>query len=124
MNDSAKRVSRDVDAAQLSDLLERPLRATVAFVDEEVIDAVPVRVRCEGDTYAFGLSRGGAPALLQREVVLLLNDGCYWFELRGIAVRGTARASAPPPGTTSDQDWYALVPTRVLAWDYGTIHVE
>ena len=53
-------------------------------------------------------------------MVLLRDDGAYWFELRGIAVRGTARrADALDAG--SGLDWYAIEPGRVLAWNYAAI---
>jgi hypothetical protein len=105
-------VVRDVPTTGVRDLLERPPRAAVAFVRDGEVEIVPVRARCERDAYAFD---SDAP-LDAREVVLLIDDGPYWFQLRGISVRGTARRLAPGR--------YALDPRRVDAWDYATIREE
>jgi len=120
-----KRVIRDVDPAAVGDLLDHPPRATVAFVDRGVVDLLPVRVRCGADSYRFGVAADPSPDLAGREVVLVLDDGPFWFELRGISVRGVAtRVDPPEPQATERLAWYAIAPRRVLAWDYGTIREE
>ena len=117
----ARRVTRDVAPDALRELLDRPPRATVAFVDAGAPDAVPARARVRGGRHLFALA-ATAPALDGREVVLLVDDGPYWFQLRGVSVRGIALRVAPP----ADEDasglaWYAIDVRRVLAWDYGAI---
>jgi hypothetical protein len=102
-------IVRDVSPDAVRDLLENPPRAAVAFVRDGEVEIVPVHGRCAADAYRFETD---AP-LDGREVVLVIDDGPYWFELRGISVRGTARRLAPGR--------YVLEPRRLVAWDYGTI---
>ena len=115
------RVTRDVEPAALADLLAAPPRACVAFVDGDAIDVVPARARCEAGGYRFAVAREGVADLAQREVVLLIDDGPYWFKLRGISVRGTA---AHERAEADGLVWYAIAPGRILAWDYGAIREE
>ncbi|HEU5195470.1 MAG TPA: hypothetical protein VFW70_12080 [Methylomirabilota bacterium] len=111
-------VTRDVEPSALEDLIERPPRATVAFVQGDQVDVVPVRARCRAETYRFGVLPAVAASLEGREVVLVIDDGPYFFELRGISVRGQARREpAEPDGLT----WYAIEPRRILAWDYAAM---
>ncbi len=112
---------RDVVPAALPDLLERPPRATVAFVEAGHVDLLPVHARFEGGSYPIGVDPAVAPALDGREVALVIDDGAYWFERRGISARGRARRLEPArPDAEGPFAWYALEPSRVLAWDYGT----
>jgi hypothetical protein len=104
----------------MGDLLEDPPRATVAFVEGEYVNLLPVTARCRADRYWFGIRADASIDLEQREVVLVIDDGPYWFELRGVSVRGAARrvqALDSGAGLT----WYAVDPRRLLAWDYGTL---
>jgi len=118
----ARRVTRDVEPSALKDLLEHPPRATVAFVDRDAVEVLPVRARFRADTYQFGVQPEVATDFEHREVVLVIDDGAYWFELRGISVRGLARRTdRGEPGETDALAWYAIEPRRILAWDYGAI---
>ena len=113
-------VTRDVEPSALSDLQARPPRATVAFLDGGRVDVVPALARYRADTYRVGL---GPPAtdLDGRDVVLVIDDGPYFFELRGISVRGVARRiERPEPGDPA-LAWYAIEAHRVLAWDYAAM---
>ena len=115
------RVTRDVEPEALRDLREHPPRATVAFVHDGGPDALPARAQLDGATL-FAVAAATAPDLNEREVVLVVDDGPYWFQLRGISVRGTARRTTEPAGTsTANLAWYAIDTRRVLAWDYGTV---
>ena len=118
----ARHVTRDVEVSALRDLLDHPLRATVAFVDRGAVALLPARVRHDAGTYRFGILADGAANLDTREVVLVVDDGCYWFELRGVSVRGVAVCIEAPAGGGADRlAWYAIEPRRVLAWDYAAI---
>ena len=116
-------MTRDVEVSALRDLLERPPRATVTFVDGGAVSLSPARARCSVTKHLFGVSPAGAPDLADREVVLVIDDGPYWFELRGISVRGIA-ARVEPPNGGGGLAWYAIAPRRILAWDYGAIREE
>ncbi len=118
----APRVTRDVEVSAVGDLLQHPPRAIVAFVEGGAVDVLPARALCSADTCRFGVTADVAPDLDRREVVLVIDDGPYWFELRGISVRGVAEHSAPPDtGESRSLRWYTIRPRRVLAWDYGAI---
>lgn len=117
-----RRVIRDVEPEALSDLRDRPPRASVAFSHHDAVDVLPARARFESGTYQFGVSPGTSPDLTHREVVLVIDDGPYWFQLRGLSVRGVAERLQVPG--TDGLAWYAIAPRRVLAWDYGAIREE
>jgi hypothetical protein len=114
-------VTRDVEPHRVQDLLDRPPRATVAFVRDGEPELAPARARCEAGAYAFAVAAGAGAPLDGLEVVLVIDDGPYWFQLRGLSIRGRAAPLAPPPDGRADATWYRLEPRRVLAWDYGTI---
>jgi len=110
-------VTRDVALDAVSDLLARPPRASVTFLDGDGVAIVPVRARFVGDQALVGLPVGG-PDLAGREVVVLVDDGPWWFRLRGASFRGiAARRDADAEGVV----WWEVAPRRVLSWDYGTI---
>jgi len=122
MNVQARGVTRDVDPSSLQDLLDHPPRATIAFVDREHVDVWPVRARCGADMYRFGVRPEVAADLENREVVLVIDDGPYFFELRGISVRGLAkRIDRAEPGETEVLAWYVIEPRRILAWNYAAM---
>ena len=109
-------VTRDVSLGALSNLLASPPRASITFVAEDRVTMVPVRVRFVGDQPLVALPAGG-PDLTGREVVVLVDDGPWWFRLRGASFRGVARRDTEADGAV----WWAIAPQRILAWDYGTI---
>jgi hypothetical protein len=113
-------VTRDVDPSSLEDLRAHPPRATVAFVDRDEPIVLPVRARYRADTYEFGVPADFA--FENRETVLIIDDGPYWFDLRGISVRGLARRlERAEPGAADALAWYAIEPRRILAWDYAAM---
>jgi hypothetical protein len=121
----AGRITRDVDPTAVSDLLSAPPRATVAFAEEGEVSLLPARASCERGVHRFGVETSAAPDLDRREVVLVRDDGPYWFQPRGISVRGTAVRSPSASGEAGDSlSWYALEPSRVLAWDYRRLRRE
>jgi len=122
---AARHVTRDVEPWAVRDLMDDPPRATVAFVERDAVDALPVRARFAGGRHLFGVVAERAPDLGGREVLLVRDGGAYWFELRGISVRGLAERVDPPgAGAPERLAWYAVAPRRVLAWDYGAIREE
>ena len=107
------RTTRDVTPADVADVVGNPRRATVTFVDDSEPAIVPVRARRDGDRWRFAAAVRG---LDDHEVVLLLDDGDWWFELRGVSVRGVARRDG--------DGWYTVEPGRVLAWSYGSLRLR
>jgi hypothetical protein len=116
-------VTREVEPAAVRRVLDAPPRATVAFVDGDRAELLPVRTRCGVGRYLFGVVADGAPDLEGREVVLVVDGGAYWFELCGTSVRGVA-AHVDRPAGLDGLHWYAIAPRRVLAWDYAAIREE
>ena len=117
----ARRITRDVDPAAVSDLLDHPPRATVAFVDGGGA-VLPARAHLDGDRRLFAVAADAAPALDRCEVVLVIDYGWYWFQLRGVSVRGIAhRVDGPTGAEAAPLAWYAVDTRRVLAWDYGAV---
>jgi hypothetical protein len=117
-------VTRDVDVSSLQGLLADPPRATVAFVTDDGAELLPARARLSRGVYSFGILEAATGALAGREVVLMVDDGAYWFELRGVSVRGTAVRTDPSPAHAERGfAWYAIEPRRVLAWDYAAIRL-
>jgi hypothetical protein len=115
-------VTRDVEPSALADLLAHPPRATVAFVADGAPELLAALAHVEGDRWRFGVLADRAPDLAGREVVLVVDDGPYWFQLRGVSVRGTASRTEAPSGREGPGlAWYGVDARRVLAWDYGSI---
>jgi hypothetical protein len=115
------RVTRDVDPAALRDLADRPRWATVTFMEGERADILPARADLASGEPRFGVDPRRGADLDGREVVLIVDDGPYWFELRALSIRGVARRAA---GAAGDLAWYALETKRVVAWDYGSLREE
>ncbi len=46
-------------------------------------------------------------------MVLLIDDGEFYFELRGVRVRGTLRDAGGGE--------HEVVPAKVVTWDYGSM---
>lgn len=109
-------VTRDVSLEALGDLLAHPPRASVTFIDGDGVGLTPARLRVAGDQALVGLPTSG-PDLAGREVVVLVDDGPWWFQLRGASFRGVARRDVESEGVV----WWAVEARRVLAWDYGTL---
>ena len=117
----SKRITRAVGPEELRGLLERPPRASLAFGRDGAIEAMPVAFRYEDGRYCFGVSGGDAGAPGEGPVALLIDDGCYHSELRGLSVRGRAVPVAGPPGADEALRWFEVVPGKVSAWHYGAM---
>jgi len=119
------RVTQRVDPERLGDLLERPLRAAIATVRRGEPDPAPVAYRRSEGRCFVGVERALLPPEGEgAQVVLLLDDGRYWFELRAVTIRGRLEAAAQPRGGDPQLVWLEVVPDRAVAWDYGSLHEE
>ncbi len=107
-----KQITRAVSLDDLSDLVEAPPRAYLAYVAEGAPEAVRVACRRDADRWLVTLpARTSVPD--GARVVLLIDDGETYFELRGVRVRGTLREAAD--GTRE------VVPEKIVTWDYGSM---
>jgi hypothetical protein len=117
-----KHITRDIDPVDAQDLLERVPRASLAFAGEQGPCAQPIDLVWRDGRYFVGLvttasSKPGA----DQEVVLLVDDGVQFFDLRAIYIRGTVKPSDPPTGVPADHIWFEVMPLKTVAWDYGTL---
>jgi hypothetical protein len=120
------RVTQRVPVADVDDLLTRPARAAIAYVGPDGPECVPVVVRRDGAIH-IGTNGDAVPATdVPERVVLLADDGRWWFQLRAAVWRGTVAPEGDRDGPP-DRDgvvWFRLDPVRTVAWDFGSLHEE
>lgn len=93
----------------------------MAYVGPDGPEAVPVVIRQDGDGIRIGLHPDAAfTSAAPERVVLVMDDGSYWFELRAAVWRGTVETEGDDEGLV----WLRLDPARVVAWDYGRLREE
>lgn len=110
----------------MRELLEAAPRANIAFRRGDAVEASPVAFRFRAGRYWIGAPRTDAgPVLRAGEVVkLLVDDGRWFFDLRGLWARGRttpAPADQVPEDASSSLAWFEVVPDKVVAWHYGTL---
>ncbi|HVP28820.1 MAG TPA: hypothetical protein VMW35_06620 [Myxococcota bacterium] len=119
------RITQRVDPVRLANVLGDRSRAAIAFDRDGRVEAVPVRLRHEADALWIGIAPEYAPPPSCRDrVVLVVDDGRWWFELRAVTWRGRIAGDTPPFAAADDRLWLRLAPIGVVAWDYGTLHAE
>jgi hypothetical protein len=117
-----KRITLHVDPVEVRDLLERVPRACVAFAGDEGPHVDPVTLLCKDGRYLVGMSSSAAShPTLHEEVVLLVDDGCQFFDLRAMYVRGHMEPPGEMEHPAPDDFWFEVEPTRTVAWDYARI---
>ncbi len=116
----AKRITLNVDLVEARDLLDRVPRACVASASDEGPQVEPVTVLFKDDRYFVGVPSCAASHLtVHEEVVLIVDDGVQFFDLRAIYVRGHVRPLGGAEGLAGDFFWFEVQPTRTVAWDYA-----
>jgi hypothetical protein len=117
-----KRITLNVDPVEVRDLLERVPRACVAFAGDEGPHVEPVTLLFKDGRYLVGMSSSAAShPTLHQECVLLVDDGCQFFDLRAMYVRGHAKTLREVEHLAPDHFWFEVEPTRTVAWDYARI---
>lgn len=112
----AMEITRAVTPSDLAPLLAHPPRATLAFVRDGAVDAMPVAFLYDNGRYLVGLSSSVPPS---GRVRLLVDDGSWYFDLRGAWVRGRLVPTTAPAGSVSAEAWFELEPEKTAAWHYG-----
>lgn len=117
-----KRVTRDIDPACAHDLLERVPRACIAFASDHGPEVQTIVLVWHDGRYLAGIPedaehRPGSG----HEVVLLIDEGVYFFDLRAIYIRGQVKPVAAPGGAPADCTWFEVIPLKTVAWDYGML---
>ncbi len=117
-----KRVTRNIDPGGARDLLERVPRACIAFASDHGPQAQPIVLVWHDDRYLVGILRDtDRRPSSGHEVVLLIDEGIYWFDLRAIYIRGQVKPVEAPGGAPIGRTWFEVVPLKTVAWDYGTL---
>jgi hypothetical protein len=115
-----KRITLNVDPLEVRDLLERVPRACISFASDEGPRVEPVTVLFKDDRYLVGMpSSAASHPTVDEEVVLLIDDGVQFFDLRAIYVRAHVQPLGGVEGLAGDLFWFALQPARTVAWDYA-----
>ncbi len=120
----ARRVTHAVDSERMRDLLERAPRACIAFVHDGSPELVPVELRLRAGRYWIGVSATGSDPVPEPDqpLKLLVDEGMYYFDMRGIWIGGRASfAEAPPEGGNPSLRWLQLIPEKHVAWDFGAM---
>lgn len=112
-----KQITRAVTLDDVDDLLDAPPRAHAAYVVEGRIDAGPVSFeRVEGRYFIVappGIEAG-------ERISLLIDEGLYNSELRGVRISGTLGAPDPHPEDIPEGA-LELLSSSITAWDYGAM---
>ena len=118
-----KQITRNIDLNSAHDLLKRVPRACIAFAHDSGPQAQPVALVWQDNRYFVGIPETVDHQLGSgQEVVLLVDEGIYFYDLRAIYIRGNVQRAEAPTATHPGHFWYELVPTKTVAWDYGTLH--
>ena len=97
-------------------------RAALSLAGEHGALAQPVQLVAQGGRYWVGLApRAGPRPSPGQEVVLLVDEGVHWFDLRAIYIRGHAQPAAAPTGAAVGREWFEVLPLKTRAWDYGAL---
>ena len=118
-----KQVTRDIDPDSARDLLERVPRACLCFASDHGPQAQPIVLVWQDGRYLVALLEDAdhQPGSGQ-EVVLLIDEGVHFFDLRALYIRGQIKqASAPSEATAANCTWIEVVPLKTVAWDYGML---
>ena len=118
-----KQITRNIDLNSAHDLLERIPRACIAFAHVDGPQAQPVTLMWRDNRYFVGLPETvDRPLGSGQEVVLLVDEGVYFFDLRALYIRGSVQSAEAPTGASAGHSWFELIPLKTVAWDYGTLH--
>lgn len=112
----AMEITRASTPADLAPLLVHPPRATLAFVRDGHVEVLPVAFVYDAGRYLVGLPSSEAPS---GRVRLLVDDGPWYFDLRGVWVRGRLASTNAPAGAVAAPAWFELEPEKTAAWHYG-----
>jgi hypothetical protein len=117
-----KQITRNIDFNAAHDLLERVPRACIAFAHDDGPQSQPVALVWRDNRYLVGMPQTvGLQPDSGQEVVLLLDEGVYFFDLRAIYIRGHVQPAEIPIDAPAEHTWFELLPIKTAAWDYGTL---
>lgn len=117
-----KRITRDIDPVDAHDLLERVPRACLAFASDDGPHAQPIAFAWRDGRYLIGIPAADLQPIVDQEVVLLVDEGVQFFDLRAIYIRGRVKPAEAPNAASAGRIWFEVIPLKTVAWDYGTLH--
>ena len=113
----SREVTVRVPLEESLDLLERPARACVGFIRHGQPQIEPVLLRYEDGRLLIGIEPGASAPDPFEEVVLVVDEGALFFELRAVYVRGVAHPA--PSSPQEDVHWLEVEPSLTSSWHYG-----
>ncbi|MEP7286184.1 MAG: hypothetical protein ABI947_10500 [Chloroflexota bacterium] len=117
-----KQVTRNIDPDSAHDLLERVPRACITFAYEHKPQAQPVALVWRDSRYLVGIPENiDLRPNDGDEVVLLVDEGIYFFDLRAIYIRGQIHPTELPQNAPVGHRWFEVIPLKKVAWDYGSL---
>jgi hypothetical protein len=117
-----KRVTRNIDPSRAQDLLEGAARACLCFATNQGPQAQPIVLVWQDGRYLAGIpEQTECQPGPGQEVVLLLDEGVHFFDLRALSIRGRLQPAETPGGAPGGHTWVEVVPLKTVAWDYGTL---
>jgi hypothetical protein len=77
----------------------------------------PVGLRWNESRYLISFSENAVyQPLPGQEVVLLVDEGVYYFDLRAIYIQGQVNSIETPPDTPAGCTWFEVVPIKTVAF--------
>ena len=104
------------------DLLRKPARASIGFTSPLGPRIEPAALRYRDDRYFVGLDDGAMLPDEGAEVVLVVDEGRLFFELRAVYVRG--RSIRIEERSEDGKTWIEVVPAKISSWDYGRMRSD
>lgn len=117
-----KRVTRNIGPDSARDLLERVPRACIAFEGQNGPCSQPIALVWRDRRYFVGIPQNAdqRPSPGQ-EIVLLVDEGVHFFDLRAIYIRCRVQPAQPPGNAPASHTWIEAIPVKTVAWDYGML---
>jgi hypothetical protein len=116
------RVTRNIDPDDARDLLVRVPRACLTFAGDHGPQAQPSRLLWRDGRYLVGITgHTDQQPCFGQEVVLLVDEGVHFFDLRAIYIRGRVQPAEPLLDAPAGHTWFEIVPLKIVAWDYGAL---
>ena len=117
-----KQVTRNIDLDSAQDLLKQVPRACMAYASKDGPQAFPIEFVWQAGRYLAGIpENSGHLPNPGDEVVFLIDEGIYFFDLRAIYIRGYVKHASVPAGVLVGCSWFEVVPSKTVVWDYGML---
>ncbi|MCL4560020.1 MAG: hypothetical protein M1281_05335 [Chloroflexi bacterium] len=111
-----KQVTRNIDPDYAHDLLERFPRACLSYVVNTGPQVQPVGLQWHPGRFPISLPEDAEyQPVSGQEVVLLIDDGVYYFDLCAAYIRGQVQLSEFPPGAPAGRKWFEVIPLKTVA---------